>query len=174
MKKLTLFLLAAGTFAALMITWAVMGPRTAEAQSNAGPRVTIEAPLPLPVNADAAGTPFQINLCTLDFPAGCAAFPQVMTVPADKRLVIEYVSASCGTANLSGTLPFLSLLTSVGGTSAGHVFVPQAVGSTTNSKLYAVAQQTRLYADPGSSVSALASGVGSTAGCFVSFSGYLL
>ena len=172
MKKLTLCLLSAGAFAAFMITWALMNPRAAEAQGG-GPRVTVDGPLPLPVNADAPKTPFQATLCTFDAPVGCGAAPASLVVPANRRLVIEYVSGTCSTENLTAMLFFARLSTLVGTELATHTFVPQPVGST-SSKIYAVAQQTRIYADPGTNVTASVGSNFGSAGCFVTLSGYLL
>jgi len=101
--------------------------------------------------------------------ASCSANPGVLgcapadfyTVPAGKRLVIEYVSMS--TCTLIGGSAQLSITTTVGGGSATHFVntAPPATGPGTTafacnfpgaSSTTAVGQQVRLYADAGTIV----------------------
>lgn len=79
------------------------------------------------------------------------------TVPADKRLVIEYVSGgSCITANDSADLGYtvsFAVDTIVGDVKARHEVPFHYVGAAWGyGKSYQAGQTVRLYADPGTQV----------------------
>lgn len=122
--------------------------------------------------------PFQTTMC------GGAAFlsspcpladPSSFTVGANHRLVIEYVSVEC---NAIGTNWFVMgdfLQTTVGGNSSNYSFPPGQM----NGALMSIAnQQTRIYADPGTTVGFNVIGLsGSGSGqfsCFAMLSGNLV
>ena len=77
------------------------------------------------------------------------------TVPAGKRLVIEHYSARF-LSDPGCRLSVDALRTSVNGASLLHFFTPTLTGSTTQRFSTVVSQQTRLYADPGTTVSRVA------------------
>ena len=123
-------------------------------------------------STDATLQPFaQHIICTV--PNGeqlknCA----ITTVPMGKRLIIEYVSAN--PAIDVGQI-LLAPQLNVGFTPYG--FVPVIIGSDTQFKFYAVAQQTWIYADQGKELTFQLSRRGSFAGMFsasVTVSGHLV
>jgi hypothetical protein len=99
--------------------------------------------------AQAAETPFQEKL-TLSVPDGfTSACTTLYTVPADKRLVIEFASAF--TSPSSGqTSRSLTLRTTVGGKWVNH-HLPMPLQTAND---YIAAQVVRLYADPNTLVTA--------------------
>jgi hypothetical protein len=124
--------------------------------------------------AEPALEPFQQQLM-ITIPnqetAGSASF----TVPTGKRLVVEAVS---GYALLPGGMAFryAALQTSVGGVAANH-FLQTRLDPDTRANHIALPVPTRLYADPGTAVTAQVQrhGVaGATSDITVSVSGYLL
>ena len=106
-------------------------------------------PLPVRDVDNPARQPFQ---ATLEEPP-VGAPPRVVTVPAGKRLVIEYVSANVIAGDLQcGAPPRYALTTTAAGVAQAHFFYPEFtgnVGSAGNvSRRYGLSQQTRIYADP--------------------------
>lgn len=119
---------------------------------------------------------FQTHLCTAGWPPGCVAGSGAsFIVPANKRLVMEFVSAHCVAQPATETLSNLTVSTLVNGVAVTHNLVPVFMGSTATAKIYAAAQQMRLYADPGTQVSASAGGfpIGQS-GCLVGISGTMV
>jgi hypothetical protein len=126
-----------------------------------------------------ARRPFQAALCQAiglgATPGECApSKPNNFTVPSDRRLVIEFVAGSCQTGPIGGTgLTGLSLNieNSVGGTFGGYSLPYSFVLGELD-----IAQQTRIYADPGTKVVlGLGGSAGSTptfATCVLGLSGY--
>ena len=71
---------------------------------NSQPAVA-QNPIPVgPVSVrdvdNAARQPFQIHLCSSSSSGICDPFEQSYSVPADRRLVIEYVSGECQLSNV--------------------------------------------------------------------------
>ena len=91
--------------------------------------------------------PFQRGL-VLDFPAGQGTASAEFTVPANKRLVIEYVSARISLTE--GNLHWFSVRTAAGDSTGTHFFAPMSIPNLPG--FYTISQQTRLYAGPGSTV----------------------
>lgn len=129
--------------------------------------VTIVSPLPLPVDdvSRPAATSVQHN-----FVPGYDPY----VVPAGKRLVIEFVSASCTTEG-SGRIVAAYLTTSVGTQRTPHSFYPVLTGSTPDGGTIQVfSHATRLYADPATDVFATVTSIGGLGSCTsLVFSGYL-
>jgi hypothetical protein len=199
-KRLRVYLLSAAGLAILVMAGVVKNSAVAQGQGQGQGQgsapVTIVNPLPVPVagsvavsgtanvnvvNAplrvavDATQQPFQKTLCTVGWPPGCLSTPSSFNVPSDKRLVIEYVSGQCDTASLAESVGLMSVSTLVSSVPTSHYVVPQFLGSVGSVKLYGSAQQTRIYADPGTQVYASASGFPTgSVGCLVSLSGYLV
>lgn len=119
---------------------------------------------------------FQISLCTGGWPPGCGSTPDQFTVPADKRLVIEYVSAHCNANHFSDTLSSISVQTIVDGVPAFHSLVPVFMGNSASFRHYVAAQQMRVYADPGTAVTGVAGGFPAAGrmGCLMGLSGTLV
>ena len=135
----------------------------------AGASVTVVNPTSSPVpTADVnepALQPFQATLFPHSGSSNEAA--DKFTVPAGKRLVIEYCSSQ--PQDLSGVAAGMVLTTTAGGAFAQHIVYINAV--TTNQ----VNQTTRIYADPGSDVTAFAFNVNATSCAgFVTVSGHLV
>lgn len=127
------------------------------------------------------GTPFAQQLCFVSGAVGgCFGAQPSFTVGSNQHLIIEYVSAFCvlnGGTNGNADVNLLDLTVVTGGVSVFHAFGPFFQGqlaSTGQTLYFQVAQQTRLYADPSSTV--LAAGVFGQANdgsliCRVSLSG---
>ena len=143
------FIVAVTGVAGLAIVGFFMPKSQAVAQSG-GPQVSIVSPLPLPVDVtNPPPVPFQTHLCTFGSPIpNCT---DTLTVPAGKRLVIEYVSGSC-ISSLVTTAHSLHINTHVGGVLSDHRAFIQFIAADATLKSYAIAQQTRIYADPGTTV----------------------
>src|SRR5262249_34116686 len=73
------------------------------------------------------------------------------TVPAGKLLVIEYVSGQ-GTLPAGEKLLSVRLQVTTQGSTVLHRFLPAFTGTEVNGDVFLVGQQTRLYADPASTV----------------------
>lgn len=124
----------------------------------------------------AAQRPFQAALC---LSTSTCDDPSSITVPfitSDGqpvlRLVIQYFSSSCN-VQLGGRTTSVVLATTANGVRVLHYFVPVPTNSGLTQAL--TAQETTIYADPGSEVS-FSSGVeGSSARfCFGAISGHLV
>ncbi len=111
----------------------------------------------------AAQVPFQVQIA-----GDCG--PLSYSVPNDRQAVIENVSAVAQTPG-SATNFLWALTTTAGGVSANHAFAPSQTATGT----WVVSAQTRLYADPGTSVAlgAFFIGEGTFTCQFVSISGFL-
>jgi hypothetical protein len=94
-----------------------------------------------------ARQPFQRGV-QLAFAAGQGTASAEFTVPANKRLVIEYVSARISLTE--GNLHWFSVRTAAGDSTGTHFFAPMPIPNLPN--IYTISQQTRLYASPGSTV----------------------
>ena len=119
-----------------------------------------------------ARQPFQRS-GEITFAAGEVIAAVEFTVPDGKRLVIEYVSA-----NISSEEPlfWFTVQTSAGSSGGRHFFQPIALPNVP--RWHVISQQTRLYANPGSTVIIEARRVGTlslqAASGFVAFSGHLV
>ena len=129
----------AGVFA-LVSAVALLTPRAGLGQKPSpippGHNVTVvNTPLPVMDVDNPARQPFQ---ATVPF-----------TVPAGKRLVIEYLSAAARTSSTCRLLS-VTLYTRVNGQEEPliHTFTPVLTGGDTANNFYTVSQQTRIYADP--------------------------
>ena len=92
-------------------------------------------------------------------------------VPNGKRLVIEYVSGE-GSLPAGNKLLFARLQVETQGSIVLHRFLPVLTGTEGNVDVFLVSQQTRLYADPGSTV--ILSVLPANAIFSVTVSGYLV
>lgn len=131
--------------------------------------MTVANPTSRPVPTDDVNEPaFQPFQATL-FPhsSNSNEATDSLTVPAGKRLVIEYYSSQ--PQDLSGGAAGMVLTTTAGGSFVQYIVYVNA--NTTNQ----VNQAARIYADPGSTVEAFAfnANASSCAG-FVSVSGHLV
>jgi hypothetical protein len=123
------------------------------------------APVPTTNANEPALQPFQATL----FPHSSTSneATDIFTVPAGKRLVIEYYSGQA--QDTSGGAAGMVLTTTAGGTFVQYLVYTNS--NTTN----AVNQLVRIYADPGSTVQAFAFNANATScGGFVTVSGHLV
>ncbi len=187
LKKITVWLLAA---TAVYAGAAALRPPKARAGINAGVVVNNPASQPVPISGNvgingmptvqlAPGAnvgingvpplvPFQIELCDgsggVVGPCGTPP-PSSFTVPANQRLVIEYVSVRCGAFGSGWSVKETVVGTVAGGNSVVYPFPP---GPTDGFGDSISTQLTRIYADPGTPVSLIVLGsTGSGSGSFV-------
>ncbi len=135
---------------------------------------------PVPVNItnlESPATPFQAQLCraVADI-STCGSLPDILTVPAGKRLVVEFVNGFCEVLGSTTTLQYVQLRTAIGSEYANHYFTltpvspPVATGNR-----YTFTQQTRIYADPETGVGLGLKGDGPDGRrCYVTISGQLV
>ena len=91
--------------------------------------------------------PFQRGV-VIEFATGEGIASAQFTVPADKRLVIEYVSANI--ILTEGVMFRFSVRTSAGSSTGTHYFAP--ISQPNFPEAYTISQDTRVYAAPGSTV----------------------
>jgi len=144
------------------------------------PLTTLAAP---PSNSTApVVTPFQVTL-NADFAFDGMAVSKSFTVPADKHLVIEYVSG--GVATDAGNVNSFAVQTTVNGVPVDY-YIPflSTLGGGGgsgeewgHSVSWLAGQTMRIYADPGTQVTAKAYryslGAGGQASFWANISGYL-
>ena len=192
MNSIGTYLLATTGLAALAVTGSIMSSRSAIADTSKDVVVT---PLPLPVtvtgtptvalsgNSSAAGiwtrnvndaqpvhSHVSVSMTNLQ-PA--SADTLLYTVPAGRRLVIEYASAECSLP--AGEAISLLFFATLNGATVIHdtqLSSPAPVGNSTRA---ALGQSIRLYADPGTNVftSVVRTDTTGLAGCNVQTVGYL-
>ena len=104
----------------------------------------------------------------------------LMTVPANKRVVVEHTSASCyaqGT-ELIRSAWIETALAGAPQSTIGTYLVMTDQGTTVDGHFSATSQSMRAYGDPGSTVKAAAwfngNPTDSNQGCYFSFSGHLV
>jgi hypothetical protein len=123
-----------------------------------------------------ARQPFQREL-QITIPAGSNGAAETFTVPAGKRLVIEYIAATV--AVFPGQKGSLRITNTAGGTLASYDLHLEDEGvGFTGFAIFRVSQQIRIYADPGSTVTVVVGSDGATLpvniGELVTLSGYLV
>lgn len=168
-----------------LLALGIVGTLIFEAPTQAAsgnPVVTVgNVPLPSRDVDNPARRPFQTTLCRGYGSAElCGTTPHSYSVPNNSRLVIEFVSGTCppaGTSlptglNVTGAL----LQTVAGGTAATHLFAVSPGLSIGGLNGVAVSQQTRIYADPGTTVTLSADvgglGVSGSMTCTLAISGH--
>lgn len=94
----------------------------------------------------------------------------IYTVPADKRLVIEFVSGFC---NTSQNVPIHTVRLSG---SVDHFLTPTVYATGSGLSFAVITQQTRIYANPQAVVKlgVFPAGTSSTTTCSISLSGHLM
>ena len=94
----------------------------------------------------------------------------IFTVPADKRLVIEFVSGFC---NTSQNVPVHTVRLSG---SVDHFLTPQVFATGTGTSFAVITQETRIYANPTAVVklAVFPTSNSSTTTCSISLSGHLM
>jgi hypothetical protein len=129
---------------------------------------------PIPVAVSSSSAPYQFELCLKEGNGTCSrslggVVPSSVGVPQGKTLVIEFITAYCGLLPSPNFLYRLVLRTTVGTVSAEH-HIPGI------NPAFVAAQQARIYADPGSTVTfadILQQSSGDAA-CFMTISGQLV
>jgi hypothetical protein len=164
-----------------------VGPVTIGNPITIGNPVTIGNPAANPVLTrdvdNPANEPFEFTLCWGSGTWGsyCPAGSGTHLVPVTsyltsktvKRLVVEYASAWCQAAT-DTSISAVYLARSFGdGHGIGHYFVPVTVAAPGTNN-YVVAQQTRLYYNPGEGVAAGVARQGADQLCSWSVSGHLV
>ncbi|GEM_PF-1344721 len=124
-------------------------------------------------NVEDARQPFQQTL-DFDFADGQITRSVSLAIPSNKRLVIEYASASLGVPQ-GQSIGHIEVHTTVNGVSAGHslMAVSQGTGAGGNN-LFGASQQMRVYTDEGLFVNIQRSNGAGLAGGRVTLSGYLV
>ena len=143
------------------VSGSVTGTVTGTVGLEPGASVMIDSTVGDPVrvrNVNDAIQPVQVSTTCLTSTLGC--LPTIYTVPAGKRLVIEY--ASLGVCILPGQSATLNIATTTSGQSANHYLngTPPAAGPGTAaigcnsgpSSFVATGQQVKIYADAGTGV----------------------
>ena len=199
MTRLRHHLVVVVGFVLIAVSALVIGSRDAIAQNpNAGSApVTIVNPLPLPVtgtvtvnNAPTSTTidnpatnpvlvrsvdgelrePVQFRGVTTSF-TGSSGATTFVTVPADKMLVIEHVSASINLPTADGIFGCNLSINELAGDTDFQVCHP--MGSNPLNHLYAANAQTKFYVGPGKTVRFVVSAISGQGGFVSAFaSGY--
>lgn len=199
MTRLRHHLVVVVGFVLIAVSTLVIGSRDAIAQNpNAGSApVTIVNPLPLPVtgtvtvnNAPTSTTidnpatnpvlvrsvdgelrePVQFRGVTTSF-TGSTGATTFVTVPADKMLVIEHVSASINLPTADGLFGCALSINEVAGDADFQVCHP--MGSNSLNHLHAANAQTKFYVGPGQTVRFVVSAIAGQGGFVSAFaSGY--
>jgi len=140
--------------ALLLITASINVGQAVGAQGPQNVNV-INTPLPVKEVANPAFQPFQAQgAAAVGADEGSANFV-LTTVPAGKRLVIEYGEAEGWFAD--GTKMTAIIATTVGGVTIYHKLVMFDQGIQSGSLTFVAAQPMRLYADPGTTVNGIVS-----------------
>jgi hypothetical protein len=133
---------------------------------------TAASPLSVVQGAGDASEPFQIQLGIV----GSSGETETFTVPAGKRLVIEYAGAVISRTTTPDLQPndFVQIRTQVGPTTMNHPLVSTrtAIVPSSNFTVYFAGQVVKIYADPGTQVQGIFSGEADSA--LVKLSGYLV
>jgi hypothetical protein len=151
--------------AALAIGAIIGGVLSRPAGAQGGSPVDIVSPLPLPVTAHDLDNPARnaINIVICTNTSRC---PSSYSVPAKKRLVIEYVSSRIPPGQ--PTPPAIGLFTRAGG-QGGIFYVPTEPGIGGE---WIASRKVWLCADPGTSV--FYQSAGAALGADIYLSGYLI
>jgi hypothetical protein len=134
-------------------------------------------PLPVRDVDNPARQSFQRELDPL-VPSGSFSASDSLTVPAGKRFVIEFASASIDTT--AGTKMWVRIQTTSSGVGLSYSLLPQLQGNfgADGSDFLLASQPMKLYADPGTQVTVVVNVLGGVAntntGAAVSLSGYLV
>ena len=125
--------------------------------------VTNTAAQPVPVTMQQPGSmAFQSGLVQFTAAPGNTNLKTLVTVPAGKRLVVDYISGAC--SNLSG---YAALGGVTGGSFSGFVYLPIAYNTTL------ISMPIRLYVNPGEDFDLFINNIGfAGTGCSFTASGY--
>jgi hypothetical protein len=98
--------------------------------------------------------PFQTpEVLLIITPGSAVASFDFLTVPEDKRLIIEFVSGEAWVPQ--GQFPVVGVRTIVNFDEAVHHALPSKLGSSEGLDVFVFSQLGRLYADPGTAATAL-------------------
>lgn len=144
--------IAIAALATVVVCGTIMSSHQAAA-AGGGPSVTIDGPLPLPVH-DAPSQPFQVQVnCNPSTIGTCVT--TVYTVPAGKRAVIEYASASAFVG--VGHRLLVNVSTTVNSVAVRNLLPSTELNNAATDDVLQVGQQVKWYADPGTQISAFLS-----------------
>lgn len=145
-------LFAAAGFVIVVGTMVLSGPATVPAAQPGA--VTVTNTVGVKDVDNAARHAFQ-QVTSATIPIGSFGACGSFTVPAGQQLVIEYVSVFA-TLDTADTLLSVAVETTVNGFTTDHFVVPQKRANVNPSLpttiIWLASQQTRLYADPGTTV----------------------
>lgn len=148
---------------AALLLLGVMGITLTPHPVAAGKSVPVSVPVnvvntPLPVTVDSARQPWQMDFL------GYSTF----TVPADRRLTIEYISVGCFQNSTTPPFPMLAgtILTTVANVGVEYFIPATYSGTGSGYDFYYGSLPVRIYADPGTEV--IVNGI-----CDLKVSGYL-
>src|SRR5437867_3289252 len=153
MNKCKNYLSTAVSFVVLVSALVLMNPSTSHSQtSNKDVRVVNTTAEPVPVrDVDNARQPFQ-EVALVVIPASSSSASSTFTVPAGKRLVIEYVSGN-NTLFAGQKLRGAFILTYVGGQYQRHyLLIHHGEPYNNTNEEFVTAQEMKAYADPGTQV----------------------
>lgn len=166
MKRFQNHLLAAIGGVCVLTTLVLFTSRSGHTAGGAVAVQVTNTPLPTINTDNPARQPFQYTLTPGSATSSSAT--DSYSVPAGKRLVIEYISAQLTQYPASG-YGYLYLITTAGGNQAYYKVVPP-ISSTVPQN-----QSLRIYADPGTSVQAsVTQSSGTSCGGNLILSGYLV
>ncbi len=165
--------------AALLIT--ALAPKAARGVAAALVEVTNTASNAVPTEDGPGNFPFTATTCDNSsgcFPGQAQSFDVPLTTSTGlpvKRLVIEDVSAQCNIASgdsvwVAVTVPFSADNVQLGHTAVVQYSFPSTLTNTTNAVVH---QTTRIYADPGASVSTYIANGNNGDVCFFTLAGHL-
>lgn len=168
----------------MLLIVCLISAKTAGAVPSVGLPVRVTGPLPVPVNgtvgisgtpsfqdADNPGRhPFQARLCLSYIQSCLPSDTDRLTVPSDRRYVVEFVSGTCS-FGLSLHAEVI-LQTTVGTVDASHEII-----ATPGVPAFVFSQLTKIYADPGSKIELFMfndSGIPPMGSCTAFISGYFI
>jgi hypothetical protein len=137
----------------LLIAVALFGATSFAAQSV----VISNTPLPVSEVAKPASQPFQISGFATIGSSDTSSTIELFTVPAGKRLVIEYATVYAGAGEGNKMVAFIStkLITTPNPDDSpfvAHALVMTEQGTINDPVTFAASQPMRVYADPGTKV----------------------
>ncbi len=162
MSRVRVRLLSAIGASLVLVIGSIMTSDRAVGQP-AGPSVTIAGPLPLPVTgsldlSNTSADPLFVRSVPKRYPwqavgtlQNSVVVAELLTVPSNQRLIIEYVSTrGVGPSGSPLKVRLDAISTTVGGTSTAFYFVSPQI--SIGSPYYSTQQPTKIYADPGTKV----------------------
>jgi hypothetical protein len=118
---------------------------------GAAPVTVLNTPLPVLDVDNPARQPFQTGGGGRVQEGNCPGISSTFAVPASKRLVIEFASASVVIVAI-GQIPYVEIQTEVGSISTSYRVPLTRIGAVDTREVFEGSQQMRVYADPETTV----------------------